>query len=386
MLQVIVSTYAKFHAVQLASELEKRNLLSHFFTAYPKNIPGINKKIIGRFTPFLFTTAHYFPRINGFRLHYYTCRLFDRWVSKKIQDYWSKEGVKIFHGWSGFSLESIRKAKASGFITYIERSNVHILDQIEIIKEEAELLGLSSKDIPDSPYNELTDIMLQEYEEANYISVLSESSKKSFINRGFNSDRIIVTPLGCNFPPREISRNISGVFRLLCVGTDTYRKGIYYLIKAWQELNLVNAELTVVAPVTQHIINTIKTDNIKIRYPLDKNSLSKEYMESLAFCLPSIEDGFGMVVLEALAFGLPVIITDHVGASDIITEGREGFVVSVRDTEGLKKQIMKLYDNRDLIESMGANALALARQFTWDRYADKLVRHYKWASSSNNNI
>ena len=151
-------------------------------------------------------------------------------------------------------------------------------------------------------YLELSDIMLQEYEEADYIVLLSEVSKKTFIERGYPSERLVVTPLGSNFVPEVVPRNIYNTFRLLCVGTDFYWKGIVYLLKAWKELRLKNSELVIIAPVPKTIVNQFKSDNIRFLRHLNHKILRNEYRRATVFCLPSIEDGFGMVVLEAMAF------------------------------------------------------------------------------------
>jgi glycosyltransferase involved in cell wall biosynthesis len=92
------------------------------------------------------------------------------------------------------------------------------------------------------------------------------------------------------------------------------------------------------------------------------------------FVLPSLADGFGMVVPQAMACGLPVIVTENVGAADIVRDGRSGFIVPVRDVEALCEKLRFLHENRDLAREMGRQARQdVICGYTWDDYGDRLV-------------
>ena len=94
------------------------------------------------------------------------------------------------------------------------------------------------------------------------------------------------------------------------------------------------------------------------------------------FVLPSLADGFGMVVPPVMASGLPVILTRNVGAADIVTEGVDGFVVPIRDTEALKRRLLELYHDPEKVRRMSAAAVSKSRaQLSWDAYGDRLVRY-----------
>jgi glycosyltransferase involved in cell wall biosynthesis len=82
-----------------------------------------------------------------------------------------------------------------------------------------------------------------------------------------------------------------------------------------------------------------------------------------------IEDGFGMVVGEAMASGCPVIVTKNVWAKDMVDEGVDGFVVDIRNPEQVAEKLTLLRDHPDALQEMSRKALEKARQFTWDRYA-----------------
>ena len=89
--------------------------------------------------------------------------------------------------------------------------------------------------------------------------------------------------------------------------------------------------------------------------------------------LPSVQDGFGLVVLEAMAAGLPVIVSDHVGAKDCVREGVDGFVVPVRDADAIAERLRWLRADRSRQRRMGLNAREQALRYTWDAYRQRLL-------------
>jgi glycosyltransferase involved in cell wall biosynthesis len=89
--------------------------------------------------------------------------------------------------------------------------------------------------------------------------------------------------------------------------------------------------------------------------------------------LPSVSDTFGLVILEAMASGVPVISTTHTCAPDVVRDGIDGFVTPPRDAEIIAARLEQLADDRELLGSMSAQARARALEFNVDRYAERLV-------------
>ena len=116
--------------------------------------------------------------------------------------------------------------------------------------------------------------------------------------------------------------------------------------------------------------------------PLRNSELVALYRDSDLFCMPSLVEGFGLVYLEALACGLPVIATPNTGAADIVREGREGFIVPVRDAESLASRLEWAYTHRDELREMQFAARKLAEKYSWSAFRkgvvetlDTIVKH-----------
>jgi starch synthase len=113
------------------------------------------------------------------------------------------------------------------------------------------------------------------------------------------------------------------------------------------------------------------------RSAVPKMELARYYGESSVFVLPSLSDSFGLVVIEAMACGLPVIVSDATGASETVSDGVEGFVVPVRDVEALKQKILLLYEDAGRRAEMGRAARWKAQQMTWEAYGRRAVGFYE---------
>jgi len=102
------------------------------------------------------------------------------------------------------------------------------------------------------------------------------------------------------------------------------RKGIQYLLSAWDSLDLPNTELIVTSNVDESAQSIVEefNDTEDIHFVGWVDDLYEQFGKSSLFVFPSLEDGFGMVVIEAMASGLPVIVSENTGAKDCVREGR----------------------------------------------------------------
>jgi glycosyltransferase involved in cell wall biosynthesis len=288
------------------------------------------------------------------------------------------DNADIFIGWSSFCLHALRKAKAKGCLVVVQRVSSHIVYQQEILKEEYDRLGIEFNG--ESP--QIIGKELKEYEEADYIQVASTFAKRTFLQLGTEEEKIIQIPLGVD--PQEFNKGIpkeDNVFRIIYVGNMSLRKGVHYLLQAFSELNLPNSELWLIGKMDKEITPFLKKyDNGKVfcKGPFPQRELYKYYSQGSIFVLMSIEDGFGMVILQAMACGLPVISTINSGGPDVIREGIDGYIIPVRSVYMLKERIVYLYERPHLLKDFAENAKKRVKAgYTWDNFGEQCVEEYE---------
>jgi glycosyltransferase involved in cell wall biosynthesis len=307
-----------------------------------------------------------FPMLNKIPSYVLKDNLFDLWVATQFPK------VDIFHGWNNYSLFSLRRAKKHGAKTVIERASSHILTQKRLLGVEMQKFGLNQ--VPVNPITLRKSI--KEYEEADFVLVPSEFVFKSFLEQGYPERKLKLLEFGVEsqkFQP--VKRKEDGIFRAIFVGQVGIRKGIPYLLKAWEELDLKDSELLLVGPIYGDIKDLIKNYDLKkVRFVHYSNNLTEYYTQSDFFVFPSIEEGSALVTFEAMASGLPVVTTQNSGS--IVEDGKEGFIVETASVESLKAKIQELYNNRDLLTNYSKAARKKVESYTWENYRRKLISLY----------
>lgn len=226
------------------------------------------------------------------------------------------------------------------------------------------------------------DSLAMESSLASHYIVTCSFTKHTLIENGVISESIEVVPHGVDvskFVPRNEFRviNKGECVRLLFVGSFNQRKGFSYLLQAVSELQKENVDISLTLcgrgimdyEMLSHF--AIKALNVYTDIPL--NELVHLMHESDVFVFPSLCEGFGLVLLETMATGLPVITTDRTGGLDFITNGIEGYVIDAQNVNQIKEHILKFVENPELIKQMGMAAIQKARQYTWDEFGGKLV-------------
>lgn len=379
-MKITISVGGKFHAFYLARELLKRGYLHRLITSYPKfeavkyGIPRekirsvIIKEILWRSWSVLPAGAK-----NVLDLTYAIHELYDKLASF----YLDKSDICV--AWSSFGLKTIRKAKRLGAITIIDHGSAHIEYQDRILREEYKRWRIK----PDKSRLANPKILekeLKEYKETDYISIPSLFSQKTFLEAGVQESKLLHVPYGVDTSQFKPAPKSDSVFRVVYAGGMTLQKGVHYLLQAFSELNLPNSELLLIGGLTDEIKPFFKKYEGKFRYvgSVPQTELANHYSQSSVFVLNSIHDGFGMVIIQAMACGLPVIATENTGGPDIIRDGVNGFIIPIRDVEALKNKLRFLYENPAIQKAMGEMAQKKAVSgFTWDDYGNKMIKLYE---------
>lgn len=280
----------------------------------------------------------------------------------------------IFLYYNGSGLSSTKKIQQHGGIAIAEAVNSHVQYQEDLLKEEYKRLRLDW-----TPFHKKEkERRIREYEKADYILMPSAFVKNSFIELGFSESKLLKVPYGFNaFASSGIPKKQGDEFTVLYVGSISIRKGLRYLIKAFQQFKHPRKKLLIVGPESDKrgISDLSITDDIVFTGELKAAELENAYQSASVFCLPSIEEGLALVIGEALSFGKPIIATINSGASEIISDGKEGFIVPIRNEKVIAEKLQQLADDPVLYESMKAAATERASGLAgWDETGQNLVK------------
>ena len=215
-----------------------------------------------------------------------------------------------------------------------------------------------------------------EHRKANRIVVASSFTKSTLVENGVPAEKILLNPYGVDlrrFSFTEGPRS-GRPFRFLFAGLVCARKGIPLLLKAWEALGRKDAELWIVGPVSPTAPgNWLDGARAGFFGKLSNTELAGVMAESDVFVFPSYFEGFALVLLEAMASGLPVITTTATAGPDIISPERDGWIIEPGNLDALVETMRFCRENRDRIAEMGANARRTAERFSWDAYGDRWV-------------
>jgi glycosyltransferase involved in cell wall biosynthesis len=296
---------------------------------------------------------------------------FDAWVARQLP------AVPLFESWTGFCWRSLGAAKAQGSQTVLGLGSAHPREQRALIDAERRAWGL-----PPTRRTPLAGRVELELAAADRIMIQSTFSERTLLAHGLPAAKLVRLPLGVNvarFAPAEGPR--SGPFRVLFLGQVTLRKGVPYLLQAWEQLRWQDAELHFVGQVLPDCQPVVRryAGLPGVHWAGYAPDQLAAFQSADVFVCPSVEDGFGLVVTEAMACGLPVVVSDHTGAADLVEPGQTGFIVPYNDSSAYAAALDELRRDPSRRAEMGRAARQAVQAHTWDRYRQQLVElHQRW--------
>jgi glycosyltransferase involved in cell wall biosynthesis len=309
---------------------------------------------------------------------------FNVWLADRLLANWIVPST-IFHGCTASCLSSLRAAKRQGSVTLVENASRHPRHWKQSEVEECQHLGVEV-DSGDNSGNSSERLLLRrdrEFETCDRIVVPSTVARRSFAEMGY-AHKTEVVALGVDaefFRPKHEDRPSSTMFRACFVGRVEAAKGVGYLLQAWKRLALPHAELVLVGEVRPEMESWLKTYancNVRRTGYLSPLELARCYQESSLLVLPSPNEGFGMVLLEAMASGLPTIGTDMTGAVDCMENGKEGLIVPSQDADALADALWWCYRHPEERKAMGQAArIRIESEFTLEHYNQRMMALYR---------
>jgi alpha-maltose-1-phosphate synthase len=368
----VVSPYP-FHMVDQAHQLYDAGVFERMVTAVPRSRVGLPPELVVTrlwWSAFRRLVGRAMPRTDPV-LNRKVVSDFDRWAVSRLGE------PSVVNGMSGYATETLTRASARGATVFCDRGSWHILEQKRVLDEEAERIGAPREHF--DPF--MIDRELREYELADRILVPSEPARQSFIRRGTDPERVVKVPYGVDISAFSVPTADRLPGAVVSVATVGLQKGHHELLQAFGMLRTHNASLTLVGSIMPGWDKRLHLDQPGVRAtgPVSRSRVIEELQQASVFVLASVHDGFGLVLAQAMACGLPVIATEATGIRELITDGVEGIVVPAPpDALELAEAMDSLLSDGDRAAAMGVAGRRRMESFGgWDRYGRQLVAAFR---------
>lgn len=372
---VAIVVGGRFVAFDIARALQRQGKLAGIVSSYPRAFrEGIPASRL-RWNPVLGARESLALRLGRRPRHeveYEHVVRFGRWAANHLPS------ADVLQAWTGYALESLVHARDVGSLAVAFRASAHIVRQAALLREEFERFGFAGEAV----YEPMVERELKEYATADYIQVISSFARRTFIEQGIAAEKLLLTPLAVEIG--EVSgiprRPRVGPLRVLYLGSISLRKGVHYLLDAAHSLPRGAVQVSLIggtSPDGEMILRGFARSG-EWKGKVGRREIALVFAQHDVLVLPSIEDGFGAVICEAMAAGIPVIATTNTGGPDIIEHGVTGFLVPPRSVAAIAAALSRLVDDRAECEAMGRAAASMMRERrTWDDFSDEMLRSYR---------
>lgn len=385
---VLVSQCGGFHARPGVEATQAAGLLQRYVTTHPMGVrvPAPKLSDLNRlFFPML--CFGYAARRTGLGLFNKASDLYDRAykdVFNRLVARNINERTCILHAYSCGMERCWDRCEKLGVKKLIEHGTAYPRYDLQLLAAESERL-----DITDHPYKDLAPIvrMEEEFARMDRIYVVSDYVRRTFEQSGYQSDKLVVNRLcidpevyRCN-PDRWNKETLAArKFTVITGGFLCVRKGTHFLLEAAARLKREGCDFFLGLLGSPYFFGDLMQKYAAVADHVGSVSfapLLDWYNRADVLVLPSLTEGMSRVVMEAMACGTPCITTSTNGASEVITDGVDGFVIPPSSEEAIREKILLLYNDRERAAEMGRRALEKARQNNWQTYQQTLVADYR---------
>ena len=323
------------HFTQIVETIRFEGKLGRYYTPQPQEGDASGKKVVNQLSQDL----NYPPvrQSSGWR-NYLDGELFDRSVASQMTH------ADSFQGFGGQSLHSFNRARQLGCEQLIlMAANSHVDHVSRQHRQATATFNLERSWLNDVQRRKT----ILEYQAADFIEVASEYTRKSFLDAGFSPEKLVRTIL--NVHPRFVPqcREPDGVFRIVYTGSLTVMKGIPILLEAFSRFPERNSQLILVGGwatggMRRYIEFWLAKDT---RIRLSPGDPLPHLKQADVYVHPTYEDGFAYAPMEALACGVPVIVTEDTGMKEYVKEGVNGHIVPTGNWEEILERLIACHQH-----------------------------------------
>lgn len=216
-----------------------------------------------------------------------------------------------------------------------------------------------------------------------YKITVSDTTNKRLLELKYIKKSIPIIPPGLEFEPKlkYARENISPIHKLLFIGNIEKRKNLHILINSLKLLPGIKFNLTIIGKKIEEeyyeyiiaIINKMKlADKIDFKENLESSEIKSYYLNSDIMVFPSKWEGYGMVIAEAMAFGLPVIASNIPTSKELINDRINGILFEVGNEKELANSILELFNNNKLYNKISINSIQKVKSLkSWEETSSK---------------
>ena len=361
-IKINILTTGRFHALDLARELDKKGFDVKFYTyVKPKRCAEFGlpnrccKCLFYPLSPFI---ALEFVVFKKGKLHAWAYNL-RRWIQDLLTGLIMRK-ADIVIAMSGEFVYSLKQGHKKGAKVILERGAMHVLEQQKV---------LSSNPSGKSPYTKLSIRReLKGYTISDFVSIPGTHVKKSFLKYKYPEQKLFVNPYGVDLR-QFYYKKTTKKYDVIMTGNFSYEKGCDILVKA---IDITGLSLLHVGALNG--VDFPNRDGFTHIDAVDQSKLIDYYNQAKVFCLPSRQDGFGLVLLQAIACQLPVVGTQNNGAPDLkrIFNNTNSIIISEGTTPELLanalREAIKIYDLK-CNDSFYTNDQI--KSLSWDGYGNR---------------
>lgn len=359
-MKVLVTHPGRQHSHQAALALEKAGMLAGYWAGVPA--AGFRRYGPVPLDPARTVSFPWTPALRriGPRADFAACRLFDRWAARRLE----KAGAAAVIACEISALEIFRQAKRLGMVTLLDAPSIHhaAQDRLHGTADSPEL------------HRRIVTVKDAEIVLADHILTVSELARRTYLDAGVPPEKVHAVPLGADlelFSPDGAQK--SGPVTFLFAGATIRRKGFDLLIEAFERVRaeVPGARLRVVG--SRGDLGHLLHPHVDFLGPRPQAELAAELRRADVLVLPSRNDSYAMVVAEALASGTPALVSEMVGAKDLVTEGKTGWIVPVEDLEALAGRMAWCAGHPQEVRALGPECRRAAEGATWPAYHGRLA-------------
>ncbi len=308
------------------------------------------------------------------------CDWHDRIVARRLPAL--AGAVDIIHAWPLGAIHTLKAAARLGIPTVLERPNAHTRFAFEVVQQECERLGVALPPDHEHAYNE--EVLRreeQEYRLATRLLCPSDFVVRTFVDRGFSRDCLVRHQYGFDenvYYPTATSANADAGLTMLFVGVCAVRKGLHYALEAWLKSTACRNGKFLIAgeflpAYAEKLASMLAHDSVSVLG--HRNDVPELMRRSDILVLPSIEEGYGLVIAEAIGSGCVPLASD--ACTEVCGHADAGIPHHVGDVETLARQITRLNEDRSLLSHLRAACLRLAPELTWAAAGRQLLAVYQ---------